>query len=533
MAYIAKIELMWPSQKAQLTSHESDLGFESQKRVILCDNNILYDRNDPNNDVERAAIHVTRQGATYLKVTIRGLTESQTQGRLLVVTEKISSLGRSILGQWAPHELTEPGTAEIISRSDYQHCEEPTSDAFRGLFKWELHMTKDDDWSADREDPVSLGTTLLELYVLKYDLPTFFTTSDGVPKPDAVYKIPLLLLRMFLGAASEQQVETRAEWISLVTRICHGSAEPFSGKAKDTSTHWLKYDTFNGGVSFGVTAKGGSFKLNSWLAAYRNWVNKDKRVITCVNCYDQAAAVELALSIGMNSDQIAWEFHQVFGYISRDTELVGWGKCNNPYFYNDKGKMIVEDDDSSRWAFRNHAHLSWGPDFRPGKDFYTYNKDPKKYKDTQIFINDACAGPHVGNETREAYEGKLDNNSGDPEKYPKEKLDELEKKWSYISVWNEGLTGLSTGEKGASTLKGVEDANYRGDPIAWSDLEPSSDSPILTKVFGKSLSDIKESFCDIASDAQFGRAYNADQWIKVDIPDEEDEFGNFATEEKI
>jgi hypothetical protein len=110
---------------------------------------------------------------------------------------------------------------------------------------------------------------------------------------------PIYLVRIFLGAHCEQAVQSRSQWVSLITRICHGSAAPFTKKEQDTTEHWLVYNTYNGSASFDHWEQGGQFKLNQWLAAYRNWKTLPGKPITCVNCYDQAAIVELALSLGV------------------------------------------------------------------------------------------------------------------------------------------------------------------------------------------------------------------------------------------
>ncbi|KAG0306511.1 hypothetical protein BGZ98_002239 [Dissophora globulifera] len=528
MPYIDRIELDAPNQEAKLIFDDKlDLDLQGKKKVTISENGMLYDRSYPAG-VARAAVHVTTRGWTYLKVRVGGLTESQKKGRLMLVSEDINGLGRQIIGRWTPgHQMeeSEPDTTIFKCGGNDQQLPDYQPDVFQGLLNWKLHMVEESSWYADREAPIDLGSTALELYVLKYDLPKLFES-------DRTFKIPLLLLRMFLGAAKEQKVQSRFEWVSLVTRISHGSAEPFSGKDKDTETHWLKYHTFDGGASFGTSAYGGRFRLKQWLAAYRNWT-KDK-VITCVNCYDQAAIVEVALSLGMDYNQVAWEYHQVFGYIPRTTKLVGWGPCNNPYFCDDKDKMIVDDDDESRWAFRNHAHLSWGPDFHPDKEekFYEKNEDPEKFTKTPIYIIDACAGPHVGNELRETYYKQLDSNSGDEKRYPVEKLAELKRNHKTISFWGSGLTGLSNVASNW-TLKGLQDTYYSGTSIEWSDLEPPSGSPLLTKVYGGKLSTIQGQFVDTVQNVKFETPLTSGEWIEVEIPDEEDESGNIVTEHRI
>ncbi|KAI6777343.1 hypothetical protein HG530_001288 [Fusarium avenaceum] len=534
MASITKIETYISDQNVQLTASPSDFGSNGVDQVIISDNGVLYDKNDPNKILERATILV--QPGTYLIVSIEGLTEAQTNGTLVLKSNKIPSLGRSLDGTWswawqkALGRPPVPGITQIFCGTVYDSCKEPeiTPAVFKGDFSWTLHFYLDDGTYDPSHEPINLGSTKLEVYQLRSKLPDFFN-SNGV------FSVPILLARMFLGAHCEQAVQSRSEWVSLVTRICHGSAAPFTGEKQDTTKHWLKYNTHNGSTSFGPWQQGGVFKLNQWLAAYRNWKTLPGKPITCVNCYDQAAIVELALSLGMDHNQVAWEFHQVFGYISSEAVLVGWGECNNPYFCNDLSRPIVEpDDDPSRSVFRNHAYLSWGPDFHPEKEnnFYKQNPDPEKWNGASIFIIDACAGPHLGDETRDAYNSTLDNNKGDPSKYPVNNLEQLQAASTRFSVWTSGLTGLSTKDKDWS-LAEVQSNIYTGTPIEWSDLEPPAASNQLTMAFGGKISQVQANFTNIISEVKFEKTYAPGDLFSAPIPNEKDQFGNTITEEKV
>lgn len=160
--------------------------------------------------------------------------------------------------------------------------------------------------------------------------------------------------------------------------------------------------------------------LEAWLDAWRNW--DQHRVFTHVNCYDQAAITEIALCLGVAHEQIHWEFHQVYGFI-KDTQLVGWGDCNNPYFGNDPDNKVYSNlEDPNREPFRNHAYLSWSKKLmnkaqyeeydtimKPLKKYQDYAAAARKFEDDnglELFMIDACAGPHVGDETREKYESQ-------------------------------------------------------------------------------------------------------------------------------
>ncbi|KAF5241149.1 hypothetical protein FAUST_4028 [Fusarium austroamericanum] len=443
------------------------------------------------------------------------------------------------IGQWSLETVKglgqspEPGVAEIYCGTVYDGpCEEDTiiPSVFRGDFSWTLHVCSDDGcWTFDPSyEPMNLGSTKLELYVLQCKLPNLFE-SNGV------WSVPILLARMFLGAHCKQAVQSRSAWVSLVTRICHGSAAPFTGETQDTKKHWLKYNTYDGSPSFGTDFDGGKFKLNHWLVAYRNWKTLPEKPITCVNCYDQAAIVEVALSLGMDYNQVAWEYHQVFGFISSKAVLVGWGECNNPYVCNDLSRQIVHpDNDPSRQGFRNHAYLSWGPDFHPEKetDFYGQNRDPEKWNGAPVFIIDACAGPHVGDETRDQYNNTLDSNRDDPKKYPVDIFKQLVAKNKRCSKWTSGVTGLLTRGNDWS-LGEVQNEIYPGSPIEWSALDLPAASQQLTMVFGGKISQVQANFTKIISKVKFDKPYAPDDLFSAPIPNEKDQFSNIITEEKV
>jgi hypothetical protein len=100
------------------------------------------------------------------------------------------------------------------------------------------------------------------------------------------------------------------------------------------------------------------------------------RAVPTCNCYDQCSAVHvLAGAVGVH---LSWLYLDPYGFI-KPTNLVGVGTCNNPFFSSPR-KKVVPWDDPDRSAFGNHAFP--GPAGNAA---------------------DACAGPHLGNETREEY----------------------------------------------------------------------------------------------------------------------------------
>ncbi len=154
-----------------------------------------------------------------------------------------------------------------------------------------------------------------------------------------------------------------------------GSARPSAAVAKITdychSRHGLRYDTSSGAPSYGCRSRGGTFNLEGYLLA----------TMTVVNCYDQAAAVQsLAGTLGVAG---AWNYQgvrpKVFGFIN-ETNLIGVGSCNNPFYSSNGTAAVVAIDDAGRTAFGNHAFVA-----------------------VMGNIHDACAGPHTGTETPAQY----------------------------------------------------------------------------------------------------------------------------------
>lgn len=153
-----------------------------------------------------------------------------------------------------------------------------------------------------------------------------------------------------------------ADVVTAVAKYCHGR-------------HGLRYDTEGGAPWYGVGGLGGTFELAGYLQS----------ASPVVNCYDQAAAVQsLCGAVGVPVD---WLFLQPFGFI-KPTQLVGVGRCNNPFFESNGSSALVADDSPDRTDFGNHA-----------------------FGDFSQKVIDACAGPHTGTESRKAYcDASIDSN---------------------------------------------------------------------------------------------------------------------------
>jgi hypothetical protein len=192
---------------------------------------------------------------------------------------------------------------------------------------------------------LGLGTTLAEIYFVL-----------GPPKrPFAESGVWVEVLR-FIGGRMGAVGSSDAQGIAArITAYCH-------------SGHSLHYETERGRASYGAKRHGGRFNLTGYML----------RTQPKCNCYDQAAAIQtFTAALGI---ELRWLYLSPFGYI-KTTRLVGIGWCNNPFFGFDESKKIVAADSPERSAFGNHAFIA----------------------ESSEGTLDACAGPHVGEETAFQY----------------------------------------------------------------------------------------------------------------------------------
>jgi hypothetical protein len=234
----------------------------------------------------------------------------------------------------------------------------------------------------------------LEVFVV-YDKPQTFY-KEGV----WVEALRLMFKRAGLtGFRREESISAH------VARYCH-------------TRHLMRYDTVRGASWFGMDGLGGVFKLMEYIQRESSKVQEVKEEIVLidqlisrfppdsvevelleakrysamevtpntVNCYDQAAAVQ-AFCGAMGVD-VQWVFQYPFGYI-KETNLVGVGKCNNPFYKGNGTTPVVANDDPRRTSFDNHAFVETASS---GKN-----------------IRDACAGPYTeSNGLRKYLEAVID-----------------------------------------------------------------------------------------------------------------------------
>ncbi|KAH7010941.1 hypothetical protein B0J12DRAFT_59179 [Macrophomina phaseolina] len=192
---------------------------------------------------------------------------------------------------------------------------------------------------------LALNATRLEFYALAGRLPRFL--AQGVPVALARRAVPT---SDALGEA----------WLER----CYNNVFQRFGAC---------YDAVRGRPAYVSSWTGGSLRLRAFLA--------DAGGAPLVNCYDQAAILQVCLALAPAAADARWALMRNFGFI-KTTNLVGRGACNNPFFLSSgaaPGKQC-DNDDPRRTAFGNHAFLLLGER-----------------------VVDATCSPHVATEDHAAY----------------------------------------------------------------------------------------------------------------------------------
>ncbi|KAG6811091.1 hypothetical protein H0H92_009017 [Tricholoma furcatifolium] len=236
-----------------------------------------------------------------------------------------------------------------------------------------ISFNDDIDWgvrlrlSDEKLERYGDGVTRLELYWIAKDRHRAFKDY-----------IPVSFLRLVLKgdqvkataapAGPGQRLATFTPWYQQQTNMV------FDG-------YYKHYDVFNGAPHFGVWYWGGTFDLTRYTAG-QGGTNP------IVNCFDQAAMVELSCSLYVRDT--SWLCLEPFGYI-KTTHLVGvkdyynnFLPVNNPFFGNNVDRANVDPNANDRYGFKCHAFnghtLQWTNESNDG-------------------IYDACGGPHLGTQT--------------------------------------------------------------------------------------------------------------------------------------
>lgn len=147
------------------------------------------------------------------------------------------------------------------------------------------------------------------------------------------------------------------------------------------SNYSKRYDTVAGAPRFGVSGQGGRFNYSYYIRPWQPggaWGSMQP----IVNCYDQAAMVQVAGSLG--GFRPSWLYQEPNGYINT-TYLVGIPQpCNNPFFNQTNPPLpaYINVNDQRRTSFGRHVFNGYFNQFR-------------RY-DPQERIYDACGGPQAG-----------------------------------------------------------------------------------------------------------------------------------------
>lgn len=202
-------------------------------------------------------------------------------------------------------------------------------------------------WGVDATDrSVSAGKTHVEIFFVFADpaLQLCFSKSG-------VWIDALRFLFKRSSVSGEQKMPAAVE---KVTQCCFG-----------LPNH--QYEVEEGGSSYGGAT--GIFELQAYIDPMDGFVN----------CYDQTyAVIVFSAALGVAVDGL---YMDPFGYI-KTVNLVGWGRCNNPFpgLLNAKKYLIVDPRDQYRTPFGNHMFCEY-----------------------QAKIYDACAGPVKGNVDKAGY----------------------------------------------------------------------------------------------------------------------------------
>ena len=144
---------------------------------------------------------------------------------------------------------------------------------------------------------------------------------------------------------------------------------------------------------------------------------------------------------------------QPYGYI-KNTQLVGWGECDNPFFAGDQSEQIFKPrQGAQREPFKNHAFISVGPkpSNYPSTSPSGDSAENQNVDDLRRTL-DACAGPHTGSETRAEYEDKAIDKSEDALKMLEKDIKDGE--WGSHRYWTVGVHNVNCANLSIHQIEG-------------------------------------------------------------------------------
>lgn len=221
------------------------------------------------------------------------------------------------------------------------------------------------DWGlevADMGQCLGLNTTRVEVFAVLQRPVQVFASAPGVWSE---------ALRFLCTKAGVLDAEKPEEALEAITSYCHAS-------------HGFVYDHLSGAPHYG--GFGPAFHLNAYI---------NNQGGPLVNCYDQAAAVQVfSAALGIDA---TWEYLQPFGFIPT-VSLVGT-MCNNPFYKIPGLDQIHKHLDKPVVPAKSRAYLK-RTDFN-NHAFAKFNGG----------IYDACAGPGLGDSPTDYLDASIDTKS--------------------------------------------------------------------------------------------------------------------------
>ncbi|RHZ46472.1 uncharacterized protein CDV56_103385 [Aspergillus thermomutatus] len=237
----------------------------------------------------------------------------------------------------------ESGVGRFNSRIDCTMLQKPNCDA--GPFGWAGDMTWQVVLQPKKQAVETSATTRIEIYAVTNETTDaqFFKTTS----------VPIGLLRRVV-------LRTTGNYVAFLADTLF----------RDFGYLYDALGSLPSGTAFGTASSGGNLQITKWAKRANSGYPQ------FLVCYDTAALAQVGLAFYSGNVAYAWVYMDPFGYIN-DTQLIGWGQCNSPFFKDPEDKFKQDINDVSRQGFGNHAFVAV----------------PR----TNAII-DSCCGPHIGNE---------------------------------------------------------------------------------------------------------------------------------------
>lgn len=198
----------------------------------------------------------------------------------------------------APDLTSEPGT--MIFNVNVKAWSKEVPWGINQPIYWTLSYDLDEAIEGDLPSETGTGTS----NATNFPSYTIYSITDDLSAFWLHEGIPVQFLNLFVLPTNPTEHKSQDDWIAWVVKKCFASTydDDFKntpGNENFQCIHSYRYDTFGGDHKY-VAGSETIFKLDSWLANLKPPVKKNGKIIyNYVNCYDQAALVQTALSLGI------------------------------------------------------------------------------------------------------------------------------------------------------------------------------------------------------------------------------------------